>query len=128
MLANTMKETKIINMSEFTPNDAYRMHHKEIAGDNSEPEVAFDDLPDMAIQMYGVESDLLNARLKEDEQFAIGFVNECLVGSYDEEGTARWWQRARSALGGKTPQEMWAEDRARVIALAKSTAGPTDQS
>lgn len=115
-------------MSEFTPEDAYKMHHKEVAGDDSEPEVVFDDLSDMAIQMYGIESDLLNTRLKEDEQFAVGYVNECLAGSYDEDGTARWWQRARSTLDGKTPQEMWTEDRSRVIALARSTAGPTDQS
>ena len=42
------------------------------------------------------------------------FINWCLAGSYNKEGSDRWWDRPRSQLGGKTPNEVW-PDKARTV-------------
>lgn len=107
----------------ITPEDAHRIRHQEVMGDDSEP-TPFNELTDMAIQSSEIEADLLNNRLQDDEKFALEFVSECLAGSYNEEGQARWWDRPRVLLDGKTPREMWAEDRLKVVDLAMTLAGP----
>ena len=47
-------------MSEFIPEDAYRLHVKQVEGENAVPAKPFMELSDMAIQMYEIEADLLN--------------------------------------------------------------------
>lgn len=68
-----------------------------------------------------------NAQEMSEEQ-AVDFVNHCLAGSYNAEGVTQWWARPRRQLDGQTPQQAWATDRDRVITLAQSVVGPTDQS
>ena len=46
------------------------------------------------------------------------FVNWCLEGGYNDFGIARWWERPRQQLGGRTPEEAWSDSAASVIELA----------
>lgn len=47
------------------------------------------------------------------------YVEWCLEGSYSAQGQAQWWNKARSFLGGKTPNEAWNEHREAVVHLAE---------
>lgn len=46
-------------------------------------------------------------------------VNECLKGSYDDEGIRRWWERPRVGLNGHTPEDLWQYDRDSVLRFAQ---------
>ena len=54
-------------MSEFTPEDAYRLHVEQVEGEGAVPPKPFMELSDMAIQLYEIEADLLNQHSDADE-------------------------------------------------------------
>lgn len=44
-----------------------------------------------------------------------------LGGAYSEEGKTQWWNRTRTELGNRTPQQAWDDgERGAVLSLARS--------
>lgn len=55
---------------------------------------------------------------KTDDEYAEE-IYKFLSGSYTDKGINAWWNRKRSALGGKTPKQAWNEgERKKIYDLA----------
>jgi hypothetical protein len=84
----------------------------------------------VSLRRYGAGSRTVPDQVAGRLHF-VALVTADLAGSYNEVGLRRWWDRPRTALGGRSPREAlgrrWDPDSADAVAvagLALALAGP----